>query len=145
MALRLSSVRVFLVKRRRSEMGTKLSLVALAAIVVFAMGAAAAGPGPTGPISPGPYGGPNGPNGDAVQVEGEIVDIALELDQLTVGDVTVQITPDTVIWIGEEVVGLDALAELAEEGGSVTVVVCGVFDEDGVLWANRINVKFVGQ
>lgn len=126
-------------------MSTKLSLVALAAIVVLATGAVAAGPGPTGPISPGPYGGPNGPNGDAIQVEGEIVDIALDLNQLVVGDVTVQVTPDTVIWIGEEVVGLDALAELVAEVGSVTVVVCGVLDDDGVLVAHRINVKFVGQ
>ncbi len=104
-------------------MKSRLSLVFLAVILVFATVAVA-----TGPSS----------NAKASRVEGLVAGIDIDAQQLVVGEVTVQVTPSTVIWLGEEVVALDAL----EVG--MTVVACGIVDEDGVLWAHRINVKYVG-
>ncbi|MCC6489412.1 MAG: hypothetical protein IT364_18060 [Candidatus Hydrogenedentes bacterium] len=118
-------------------MDRKLSTVVLAGVWVLAMAATAAGPGPVGPIAPGPF----GPHGDAVQVEGVIT--AIDGAALTVttldGAVQVLVTDSTVIWIGEEIVTPDALAV------DTTVVVCGSLDDAGVLVAERINVKYVGQ
>lgn len=118
-------------------MSTKLSSAVLAGVWVLALAATAAGPGPIGPIAPGPF----GPYGDAVQVEGVIT--AIDGAVLTVttldGPTPVLVTDTTVIWIGEEIVTLDALAI------DMTVIVCGTLDDAGVLVAERINVKYVGQ
>lgn len=105
-------------------MGTKAVSMALAVLLVFASVAVAAGPSP---------------NAKATRVEGVIASIDLDAQLLAVGDVTVQVTPTTVIWIGEAVVGLDALAV------GDTVVVCSVVDDAGVLWAHHINLKYVGK
>ncbi len=106
-------------------MGTKAVSMALAVLLVFASVAVAAGPSP---------------NAKATRVEGVIAGIDLDAQLLVVGDVTVQVTPTTVIWIGgDAVVGLDALTV------GDTVVVCGVVDDAGVLWAHHINLKYVGK
>ena len=118
-------------------MGKKLLAVVLTGVFVLATAAVAAGPGPIGPVAPGPF----GPYGDAVQVEGVITSIDGAVLTVTTleGTVQVLVTDSAVIWIGDEIVAPDALVV------DMTVVVCGTLDEAGVLVAERINVKYIGQ
>lgn len=104
-------------------MGTREISAVLVVLIVFVSAAMAAGPSP---------------NAKATRVDGVIAAIDLDAQTLVVGDTTVQVTPTTIIWIGDAVVGLDALTV------GDTVVVCGVVDDAGILWAHHINVKYVG-
>ncbi|HUW19077.1 MAG TPA: DUF5666 domain-containing protein [Sedimentisphaerales bacterium] len=82
----------------------------------------------------GQKGGPN-----RTRIEGVITDIDSASQQLSVAGVTVQVTPSTVITMKDELLSFDDLSV------GMTVVVCGMTDEDDILWAHSINVKYCGK
>jgi hypothetical protein len=82
--------------------------------------------------------GPNAPCG-ATRIEGTISAIDAGTQQILVAGVTVQVTPDTVIKMGSKAI---AFADLKV---GMTVAACGVVDEDGVLVASTVNVKYQGK
>ena len=81
--------------------------------------------------------GPN-PGAPAIRVEGVITAIDAEALQIVVSDLTVQITPNTVITMGGTVLDFEDLSV------GMTAMVCGVMDGE-VLKANKINVKYQGK
>ena len=81
--------------------------------------------------------GPN-PNPGGVRIEGVIGAIDPGSQQLLVGDVTVQVTPNTIITMGSEEILFDDLAV------GMTVVVCGKVEGD-LLFAHKITVKYKGK
>jgi hypothetical protein len=84
-------------------------------------------------------GGPNGPKGPkCTQIEGVIDSIDEGTMQLTIDDLTVQVTNDTVITLRRDPITFDNL----EVG--MTVMVCGQMDGD-ILDACKINVKYKGK
>ena len=73
-----------------------------------------------------------------VQIEGIIAAIDTANQQITVGDVIVQATPDTAITMKDQVVTFDDLKV------GMTVRVCGKMDGD-LLIAEKINIKYLGK
>ena len=74
----------------------------------------------------------------ATRIEGVITAIDAANQQLSVDGLTVQVTPETVIMMQEQVLSFDDLKV------GMTVVVCGMMDGD-VLKAHRIMVKYGGK
>jgi hypothetical protein len=81
-----------------------------------------------------------GHNGEPqrTRIEGVITAIDSGAQQLVVDGVTVQVTPDTLITMKEQLLSFDDLRV------AMTVVVCGLTDGD-VLVAHHINVKYAGK
>ena len=73
-----------------------------------------------------------------VQIEGTIDAVDAANQQITVGDVIVQATPDTAITMKDQVISFDDLKV------GMTVRVCGKMDGD-LLIAEKINVKYLGK
>lgn len=69
------------------------------------------------------------------RIEGVITAIDSDTQQLLVDGVTVQVTPDTLITMKEQLLAFDDLRV------DMTVMACGLTDGD-VLVAHHINVKY---
>jgi hypothetical protein len=101
-------------------MARKLWIMALGITLVGSIFAGAAGP-------------------RRVQITGEITAVDSVSQQIVVGDVTVQVTPDTALTMGvDSAIGFDDLAV------GMTVKVCGKWD-GAVLVAERVNVMYGGK
>jgi hypothetical protein len=70
-----------------------------------------------------------------VQIVGEIAAIDADLQQIVVGETTIEVTADTIIKKNGRVITFDDL------GVGQTVAACGAYDADGVLIAKRITVR----
>jgi hypothetical protein len=74
------------------------------------------------------------PAQECVRVEGEITAIDYEAQWIVVADVTVQVTPETLIKMRGKPFSFDDLQV------GIRVAACGLMDED-VLVARRVTVK----
>ncbi len=74
-----------------------------------------------------------------VQITGEITALDPGSQQLMVGNVTVQVTPDTALTMG-----VSGAIEFDDLAVGMTVKVCGKWD-GGVLVAERVNVMYGGK